>query len=311
MTRIRLQFMTGAAAIVIALAVAGCKTVEPSTKASTKTTQAPGGPEPSAPKTEFHSSVGPEQEYNVHVEMARVFESQGSNEAAVIEYQKAVDVCEKKGSMLSHSKLGPAQHSLAQRRMGAALDRIGRFAQAEPHYLKALTLTPNNVKVWNDAGYSYYLQHRLADAERTLKTANSLDANNPRVQTNLGLTLTALGKHDEALAVFSRAGGSAVGHANHGYILAAMGKTAEARAEYQTALAEQPTFVQAREALAKLDASSVMPAPPVELASATVKDSQVTRTTVPQPAAVPPASGGNAMLPLPVPNPVPLAPAPK
>ncbi len=273
-------------------------------------TQGPGGPEPSAPKTEFHSSVGPEQEYNVHVEMARMFETQGNNEAAVIEYQKAADVCAKKGSLLSHSKLGPAQQSLAQRRMAAALDRMGRFAQAEPHYLKALTLTPNDVKVWNDAGYSYYLQHRLADAERTLKTANSLEANNPRVLTNLGLTLTALGKHDEALACFSRAGGSAVGHANHGYILAAMGKTEEARKEYQAALIEQPTFVQARDALAKLDASQAIAAPTVELANAANRDTQLTRTNAPQPTLAPPASN-NVMLPLPVPNPAPAVPASK
>ena len=35
-----------------------------------------------------------EQEFNVHLELARVHESQGNNEAAVAEYQKAVDVCE-------------------------------------------------------------------------------------------------------------------------------------------------------------------------------------------------------------------------
>ena len=198
------------------------------------------GIEPAGPKTDFHRDVGPEQEFNVHVELARFQEAQGDNESAVLEYQKAVDVCEKKGSALAHAKLGPAQHSLAQRRMAAALDRMGRFTQAETHYLKALKLAPKDPKVWNDAGYSYYLQNRLADAERSFKTADSLGPNNALVLTNLGLVLAAEGKNDESLAVFTRAGGPAVGHANLGYILAAMGKTNLAREHYQSALGLQP-----------------------------------------------------------------------
>ena len=63
------------------------------------------------------------------------------------------------------------EEALAHRRMGNALDRLGRFAQAEVHYKKAIRLSPKDPKVWNDAGYSYYLQGRWADAERTLKTA--------------------------------------------------------------------------------------------------------------------------------------------
>ena len=48
------------------------------------------------------------------------------------------------------------------------MDRLGRFAQAETHYQKALKLNPKDPKIWNDAGYSYYLQAGWADAERAL-----------------------------------------------------------------------------------------------------------------------------------------------
>ena len=138
--------------------------------------------------------------------------------------------------------------------MAGALDRLGRFGQAEAHYRSALDLSPDDPKVWNDAGYSYYLQHRLADAERSLKTAAKFDPNNPRIQTNLGLALAAAGKTDEALAALSKAGGPAAGNANLAYLLASLGKTDEARKHYQTALRLQPQLAPAREALARLDA---------------------------------------------------------
>lgn len=211
---------------------------------------------PGLVKSDFQSKVGPQQQYNVHIEMARVHESQGSNEAAIAEYQKALEVGDQKGSRLAGATLGPAQQALAERRMAAAYDRMGRFAQAEVHYSKALKLAPADPKVWNDAGYSFYLQNRLDDAERSLQTAASIDPNNSRVQTNLGLAHAAAGKTEEALAALSRAGGEAVGHANLGYILAAMGRNDEARTHYEAALGLQPDLAAARQALVAIDSQS-------------------------------------------------------
>ena len=67
--------------------------------------------------------------------------------------------------------------------------------------------------------------------------------------TNLGLNLAASGKTDEALAEFSKAGGRAAAHANLAYILAAMGKTAEAEKHYKLALEIQPQLEPAKAAL--------------------------------------------------------------
>lgn len=241
-------------ALVLALGASGCQSLNPGPAKNTPARSQPstGNAPQNAAKTDFHKEASHEQGFNVHVELARVFESQGNFEAAVAEYQKAVDIGAMKGSSYANARLGPAPRALAERRMAGAFDRLGRFAQAEVHYRKALDLAPKDPKVWNDIGYSYYLQSRHADAERALKTAASFDPNNPRIQTNLGMALAAAGKTDLALASLSRAGGPAVGRANLGFILAAQGKTAEAKRSYEAALALQPQLTPARRALEQL-----------------------------------------------------------
>jgi Flp pilus assembly protein TadD len=265
-------------AFVLMVNAGGCRAMNSDSAKSTAGQSQPTtiNQNPNAAKTDFHKEVSHEESFNVHVELARVFEAQGNFEAAVAEYQKAVDIGALKGSSHVNAKLGPAPRALAERRMAAAFDRMGRFGQAEVHYRKAMALAPKDAKVWNDVGYSYYLQDRYVDAVRAFKTAETIDPNNSRVQTNLGLTLAAQGKTSDALAALSRAGGPAVGRANLGFILAALGKTTEARSQYQTALALQPELAPARRAIEQLDAQA-------RLASATA-----VATTVAPPAAAPP-----------------------
>ena len=240
---------------IVLIASAGCQTMTnrmakvPPQQASASEQSTPTG----MAKTDFHREISRDQQFNVHVELAKVHESQGNNDAALAEYEQAIAIGERRGSLLNGGKLGPDALSLAHRRMAATYDRMGRFALAETHYNQALKLTPNDPKVWNDAGYSYYLQNRLADAERTLKTAKTFAPNDARILTNLGMTLAVSGKSDEALGILSQAGGPAVGRANLGYILASTGRTEQARKQYEAALAMQPDLAPARQALAKLD----------------------------------------------------------
>jgi Flp pilus assembly protein TadD len=209
--------------------------------------------DPTEKQTEYHHKPTKEEQYNVHLELGRFLENQDSFELAMSEYQKALEACEKHASFLAGGKSNEKQ-AVAHRRMGAILDRLGRFEQSETHYRTALKIHPRDPKVWNDAGYSYYLQSRWADSERALKTAASLDPNNTRVLTNLGLTLAASGKTNEALAAFTKAGGPSVGHTNLAYILAAMGQNDLAIEHYRTALEFQPDFEPAKQALAAVAA---------------------------------------------------------
>ncbi len=192
------------------------------------------------------------QRLNVHMDLGKVFEKQGNFEAALLEYQEALAVAERGGIGKTRSR----DEALVHRRMGNALDGLGRFPQAEVHYKKAIKLDPHNVKMWNDAGYSYYLQGRWAEAEQTFNTASKMAPGDVRIKTNLGLTLAAIGRTEDALALLSQYSGDAIGHANLGYLLAATGQKDLARREYEKALAMRPQLDQARRALDQLARSS-------------------------------------------------------
>ncbi len=221
----------------------------------------PAAPETAAPETVavdltkahdpngFRGHVTQDQRIHVHIDFGRVFESQGNFEEAISEYQQALAACEHKGIGRTRS----ADEALAHRRMGNALDRLGRFAQAEMHYKKALKLSSRDPKIWNDAGYSYYLQGRWTDAERTLKTGARFAPEDVKLKTNLGLTLAAAGRTQEALPLLSQYSGDAIGHANLGYLLAATGQIELARQQYLQSLALRPSLDLARRALAQLD----------------------------------------------------------
>jgi Flp pilus assembly protein TadD len=197
----------------------------------------------------FSAKVSQDQRIHVHLDLGRVFEQNGNLEAALGEYQLALGACERK----AFGRTRNADEALAERRIGNALDRLGRFAQSEVHYRKALRLSPRDSKIWNDAGYSYYLQGRWTDAERALKTAARYAPDDPRISTNLGLTLAAAGRTGEALTLLNRYSGDAIGHANLGFLLAATGQVNLAKQQYLQALALRPNLSLARRALAQLD----------------------------------------------------------
>ena len=298
-SRCRLYPALGAA-LLAAFAAVGCRT--PHSRALKDSVPTP--PEnplgsASTTRTDFKRDATVEQGFNMHMELGRIRSTESNPEAAANEYLQAIEISEKKGTVLSGGKLGSDKQALAHRKAAECYDQLGRFAQSEVHYSKALKLAPADAKVWNSAGYSYYMQNRLADAERALKIATKHDKNDPKIQTNLGLALAAAGKTDEALAAFSKAGGPAVGHANLGFILAAMGKKDEARKHYQIASSLQPELSPAREALARLDDQKQKQDAAVAVASATMplpakpKPSTTTSTAAPPPPIVPLADPGD------------------
>src|SRR5262249_10923180 len=171
----------GAGLLAAAALASGCvlmprRSAAPAPPALPPNPETAAGPTPAAASSAgddsqpFRPTATDRQRFQVHREFGKVFEAQGELGRAAEEYQEALAVAESKG----RERFTAADRALAHRRLAAALDRLGRFPQAEEQYRKALKLSPKDARIWNDAGYSNYLQGRWADAERSLKTALKL-----------------------------------------------------------------------------------------------------------------------------------------
>jgi Flp pilus assembly protein TadD len=244
--------------------LAGCKTLQlqPGAAGQDGVTVTPANPnagtvasttENSSDARESIAALRPtdDQQVHMHLDLARAFDEQGETDKAIGQYQKAIELYVSQGPRRGR---GDAKaRGRLHRRLGTACDRLGRFGDAEEHYQQAIKLIPRDALVWNDAGYSQYLQGNWKGAEERLRKATSLDPTNPRFKTNLGLALAAAGRVDDAILVLETAGGKASAHVNVGYILAAQGKVEAARQHYRAALSLAPDLKQAAQALAKLE----------------------------------------------------------
>jgi Tfp pilus assembly protein PilF len=139
------------------------------------------------------------------------------------------------------------------RRLAVLYDLVGDFSKAQAEYDPLLKETPNDPKLLNDIGYSYYCRGDLATADTFLRKAVQADPALKAAWLNLGLVAGATGKMDDAFAAFQKGGTAGEAHANMGFVLAASGKTAEAKAEYRKALTIEPGLTTARAALERLE----------------------------------------------------------
>jgi tetratricopeptide (TPR) repeat protein len=215
---------------------------------------------------DFGKPLTPEQQVRVHLDLARAAETQQDIEASLEQYQKALEAIAS-GAKGMKPAAAQASRALVHRRMAATLDRAGQFEQAEAQYKLALKEAPADPKIWNDMGYSYYLQGKWDQAQHALSRACEIDGQDKRALTNLGLARAAGGDVQGAFDVLSRAGTMASAHVNIGYVLAASGKAEEAREHFREALRLQPSLKTANQALAQIDKGTTRRDPNVAVAS--------------------------------------------
>ncbi len=80
---------------------------------------------------------------------------------------------------------------------GEALARIGRPAEARPHFLKATALAPQSPLPWLLLGLHDLSQQQTDDASKALLRARSLDPSNPLICLSLAEAKAQTGAYDE------------------------------------------------------------------------------------------------------------------
>lgn len=148
-------------------------------------------------------------------------------------------------------RLGPGSFETAAA-LGVLYDLTERRAAAEAWHRLALDLAPRRGDLYNNLGFSLYLQGRDAEAMVALREALRYNPNQARAFNNLGFVYFRLGEKELALKSFRQAGSPAGAMANYGVALELAGETSEARAAYKEALRMDRRLDVARKNLANL-----------------------------------------------------------
>jgi len=174
----------------------------------------------------------------------------GAN-AAAIALQRG-DVARAR-SYLEEALAANPDSSEANLAMGVALGRLGRAAEAEVHYLRAVESRPDAI-AYNNLGAWYRQQGDLGRAEAAFQQAVALRPSFAPARNNLGIVYAARGEHERALAEFEAAARadrrSCRAETNLGVLLSQLGRSEEARRHLARALDIDPGCEGAAEALA-------------------------------------------------------------
>jgi|SRR6516164_736604 Tfp pilus assembly protein PilF len=176
---------------------------------------------------------------DVKVAMGRALEKRGDTAQAATAYREAL-------------KQDPARAD-ASLRLAILHDQAGHFEKSLEFYQKALVAQPGSPDIYCDMGYSLYLQRRWPEAAMNLRQAVTLAPDHQRAHNNLGLVLAHMGRGEEALLEFRRAGcNEADALINLAFVHTLENRLAEAKAHYELALAKDASSAAAKEGLHEL-----------------------------------------------------------
>jgi serine/threonine-protein kinase len=174
-----------------------------------------------------------------HYNLGNALQAQGKLDAAIAQYQKAIDLDQK--------------FVLAHNNFGNVLKAQGKLDAAIAQYQKAIDLDPKFAMAHNNLGIALEGQGKVDEAIVQYQKAIDLNPKSAPPHLNLGIALEAQGNLDAAIAEYQKAidldPTSAPPHNSLGIALQAQGKWDEAIVQHKMALAIDSKFAQAHGAL--------------------------------------------------------------
>ncbi|MDP4025584.1 hypothetical protein Q8W71_23390 [Methylobacterium sp. NEAU 140] len=131
----------------------------------------------------------------------------GKSLVEVGRYREAIEVLSN-----AHTPANPDWRILSAQ--GSAAAQMGEQGRAQGFYEAALKIRPNEPSLLSNLGLSYALSRNLDQAEQTLRLADAQPGADARVRANLALVLGLKGRYPEAEAVLRRDMGPAEAAAN-------------------------------------------------------------------------------------------------
>ena len=127
-----------------------------------------------------------------------------------------------------------------------------RLNEAEAGFKKALQMSPDSAAAKDALGQLYVSQDRYQEALPLLSDAILADAENKAYRFHLAVALAKSGDVDAAYPHFKQVVGDVVAHFNLGMILKSRGQYRQAEQQFLQALAKNPDFEQAKQAMAEV-----------------------------------------------------------
>ena len=153
----------------------------------------------------------------------------------------------------------PARYE-AYHHLGQVCDRQKRFAEAQENYQQAILLAEDREPdLFNDLGYSFFLQGKLDKAESAMQKAVALRPTEPKYHNNLGLIYGHQRRFEDAWNEFRLAAGEADACYNLAFVKASLNDFEGAKACFRRALAIDPAHDRARRALRAFELAETDP----------------------------------------------------
>lgn len=143
----------------------------------------------------------------------------------------------------------------AYHRMALLADAQHGYQDSEAFYTQALQLSPENADVFADLGYSFYLQGKFAQAERSMRKAIEIKPEEQRYHNQLGLIFGRTGRVMEAMKEFRLSGSEADAQCNMALLCLANGDSEGARKSLEWALAADAKHERSRQMFEMVQAS--------------------------------------------------------
>jgi tetratricopeptide (TPR) repeat protein len=137
---------------------------------------------------------------------------------------------------------------------GLELQKVGAYGEAIEYYRRSIDACPTP-EAYTYLGWALGMQGALDEAIRQCECAIALDPSYGNPYNDIGVYLIRKGDPEQALPWFERAKRAACYEARHfpylnaGHVFAARGMLIRALAEFETALALEPTDYTARHAV--------------------------------------------------------------
>jgi tetratricopeptide (TPR) repeat protein len=195
---------------------------------------------------EFQKALEIKPDYaEAHSNLARALSQKGQSDEALAEYDKS-------------QKIDP-DHVVGSLGLGLALLQKGRVDEAMIQFQQILEIDPNNALAHNNLGWALFLKGQVDEAIPEYQKALEIDPTYVGAYNNLGWAyLQAKGQPDNAIIQFQKAlaidPNYALAHTNLGSALFQKGKYAEAAAQFQDILRQNPNDADAQSNLAKMQA---------------------------------------------------------